>query len=83
MNTLEEFRNHEDQFIKDTVEEILQLKNAYKDGNLSKEQLEELVNDLLELQEVRKLSTSLERKTTLLQTIKNIQTIINQGALFL
>ncbi len=76
---LKEFENHEDQFIVDTVNELIVLREGLNEGDLTQEQFSELVEDLLELQEVRKMSTTLERKTMLLKTLTTIKKIVEGG----
>ena len=73
---LQEFKDHEDPVIQNIVRELLTLNDGLDQVDLTKEQFEELAEDILELHDIRRMATTLERKTMLLQTINAIRYVI-------
>lgn len=76
MERLEDFLDHEDPIIAGAAQELLVLKDGLYNGDLSNEQFEELANDLLEVEEVRKMSELLDRKIKILQTFNIMKKIV-------
>jgi hypothetical protein len=76
MERLEDFLDHEDPIIVKAAQELIVLKDGLYNGDLSDEQFEELANDLLEIEEVRKMSELLDRKIKILQTFNIMKKIV-------
>jgi len=76
MERLEDFLNHEDPIIREAAQQISVLNDGLYNDDLSKEQFEELVNDLLEVDEVRRMSDTLERKIKIIQAFNILKTIV-------
>ena len=73
---LKVYENHEDEFIQKVAKELIVLADGLDRDDLTKEQAKELTEDILELQQVRQMKTTLERKTMLLQTVNAIRYVV-------
>ncbi len=76
MDKLEDFFHHEDQIVVDVAQKLKTLADAKGGGELTQEQFDELVEDLLEVEEVRKMSDTLDRKIMILQAFNALKTIV-------
>ena len=76
MEELKEFLDHEDPIVAKIAREIDILQDGLYNGDLSRAQFEELVADLLEVDDVRRMSSTLERKIMILQTFNTIRKIV-------
>ena len=76
MEEIKDFLDHEDPIVAEVARDISVLETGFNDGDLTKEQYKELVNDLLEVDEVRRMSSTLERKIKILQAFNTIRTIV-------
>lgn len=76
MDKLEDFFHHEDQIVVDIAQKLKSLRDVKDSGELTDEQFEELVEDLLEVEEVRKMSDTLDRKIMILQAFNALKTIV-------
>ena len=73
---LKDFLTHDDELVRDVANEILMLYDGVYNESLSQEQLHEVVEDLMQTQEVRRMADNLERKIKVLQAFNVIKTII-------
>ena len=76
MERLEEFLDHDDPIIREAAQQLNVLNDGLYNHDLSKEQFDELVEDLLEVEEVRRMSDTLERKIMILQAFNMMKTIV-------
>jgi len=76
MDELNEFINHDDNIISSAAKDVNTLKDALDRGDITQDQFEELVNDNLELEEVRRMASNLDRKIMILQAFTAIRTIV-------
>jgi len=65
-----------DQFIIDIVNELSLIKNNYDNGQLTGNQFQDLAFELINLQKVRRMVISVERKVRLLQALTQIKNIL-------
>ena len=73
---LKAYEDHEDPLIKNISRELLVLVDGLDREDLTKEQAKELTEDILELQKIRQMKETLERKTMLLQTVNAIRYVV-------
>lgn len=76
MDKLEDFFYHEDQIVADVAQQLKVLEDGRYNGDLSEEQFQELVQDLLEVEEVKNMSDTLDRKIMILQAFNALKTIV-------
>jgi len=76
MAELKDFLDHDDPIISGVAQDITILEKGINDGNLSREQFDELVQDLMEVDEVRRMADKLERKIMILQAFTVIKNIV-------
>jgi hypothetical protein len=75
MERLEDFLDHEDPMVKDTAEQLMVLKDGLDNDDMTKDQFAELVNDLLEVEQIRHMSDTLERKIKVIQAFNIMKTL--------
>ena len=66
MDELMEYMSHEDETVKEAAINVKMLKDMFEANEITKEQLEELAEDILEANKIRRLSITLERKIIIL-----------------
>ena len=76
MDELQNLINDKDSIVSQTAMDVYVLREELDEGNLTKAQFEELVEDLLQADEVRRMSDKLERKIRILQAFNAIRTIV-------
>jgi hypothetical protein len=76
MDRLEDFFDHEDPIVQRAARDLAVLQDGLHNDDLSKEQFDELVNDILEIDEVRRTSETLERKIKIIQAFNAIKLIV-------
>lgn len=76
MERLEEFLTHEDPIICQTAQDLSVLKDSLDEQDITKEQFDELVADLLETEEVKRMSDTLDRKIKILQAFNAMKLIV-------
>lgn len=76
MDELKAYLTHTDETVKEAAVQLDMLVKARDSGDIDKEQFEELAEDLLEANKVRRMATSLERKIMILQAFNAIRAII-------
>lgn len=76
MDRLEEFFDHEDPIVQQAAHDLAVLRDGLYNEDLSKEQFNELANDILEVDEVRRMSETLERKIKILQAFNMMKIIV-------
>ncbi len=79
MDELMEYMSHEDETVKEAAINVKMLKDMFEANEITKEQLEELAEDILEANKIRRLSITLERKIIILQAFTTMRNIV--GAL--
>ena len=76
MEELKDFLGHDDPIVAKIARDINILRDGLYNDDLSKAQFDELVEDLLEADEVRRMSDRLERKIMILQAFNAIRKIV-------
>lgn len=76
MDKLEDFFYHDDPIVVDIAQRLKALQDVKEGGDLTEEQFEELVEDLLEVEEVKKMSDTLDRKIMILQALSALRIIV-------
>lgn len=76
MTDLSQFTNDEDPIISEVALKLESILASADHQLLEKEQINELINDLFEVQEVRQMSEALDRKIKILAAFNTMKTII-------
>ena len=77
MSTIEQFKNHDDPLIVQLAELLSEAETAYKNKEISKSELEEIMNDILEANEINNLAASIDRKVEYYRVVGIIKEIIS------
>ena len=76
MKKIEDFTHHKDAVIASVAQQLVVLKNNLDDNTLTKEQFDELVQDVFEANQIERLTDSIERKTLITETFELFKEII-------
>lgn len=76
MDKLEDFFEHEDAIVADAAHQVSILNDGLRNEDLSQEQYDELVNDILEVEHIQELADSIKRKVAIHKTFEIIKKII-------
>lgn len=75
---LSEFLNHDDENIRGVATIIEEARQGLESGDLTRQQFDEIVEDVLEIDRIDTLADDLERKIMIKQAIDKIKTIIGK-----
>lgn len=57
-----DFNNHEEESVRQAAAILAEARQGFENGELTKEQYDELVEDVLQIEQMQELADSLERK---------------------
>lgn len=57
-----DFYNHEEESVRQAATILAEAKQGFENGELTKEQYDELIEDVLQIEQMQELADSLERK---------------------
>jgi hypothetical protein len=75
---MDDLIKHNDPYINQVVEIIQSAKKEYEDGNLTKEQLKEISDDVLQLDQIEHITTDLNRKILIEDALNILDEIIQR-----
>lgn len=77
MDTFADLINSKDPIIARMATIVFDAKHAYEQGQLTKEQFEEIIIDATEIQNINKLTNNLDRKAAIHNAVKTILQILS------
>ena len=75
---LEEFKTHEDAIVRDAAAAVAELIESSEAGSISKDELTELVNDLVTLDKIDSLADDIDRKVLIEKAFNAIKLIVSK-----
>lgn len=72
-----DFLDHDEDSVRKAAEILEEAKTGLEEGMLSREQFDEIAEDVLQIEEMTKLADSLERKIAIQQAVSALRSIVS------